>query len=137
MNVNTKGSYGLIEVIRDLTRKGYDCFLPFDDHGPVDVIAMDKETFKTYRLQVKYRTAEYGTVEVQFRTISMGVHRKIDFDAIDGWACYNPDADVVVYIGREDIDENKKAVKFRVRQPERGTSVVPMFDSFKELREWA
>jgi hypothetical protein len=136
MNVNAKGAYGLIEVIRDLTRKGYECFLPFDDHGPVDVIAMDRETFKTYRLQVKYRTAEGGMVEVQFRTISMGVHSKINFDAIDGWACYNPDADVVVYISKGDIDETKKAVKFRVRETLKGTSPIPMYDTFKELKEW-
>lgn len=136
MNVNQKGAYGLIEVIRDLTRKNYECFLPFDDHGPVDIIAMHKETFKTFKLQVKYRTAEMGMVEVQFRTISMGVHTQIDFNAIDGWACYNPDIDTVVYISKDDIDETKKAVKFRVREPLKGSSPIPMFNVFKELTEW-
>lgn len=136
MNVNQKGSIGLIEVVRDLTRNGYDCFLPFDDHGPVDIIAMDKKTYKTYRLQVKYRTAENGMVEVQFRTISMGVHNSIDFNAIDGWACYNPDIDKVVYINKTDIDTTKKAVKFKIRESLKGKSPIPMFDTFKHLSDW-
>ena len=32
MNVNEKGCIGLIEVIRDLTKKGYECFTPIHDY---------------------------------------------------------------------------------------------------------
>ena len=36
MNVNEKkGVTGLIEVIRDLNRKGYECFTPFNDFSAV------------------------------------------------------------------------------------------------------
>ena len=136
MNVNQKGAYGLVEVIRDLTRKGYECFLPFDDHSPVDVIALDPITYRSYKLQVKYRSAEMGMVEVQFRTISMGIHNKINFDAIDGWACYNPDIDKVIYICKSEIDETKKAIKFRVREPLKGISPIRMYDTFGELKDW-
>jgi hypothetical protein len=137
MNVNQKGAYGLIEVIRDLTRKGFECFTPFDDHGPVDLIAMNTETYKTYKLQVKYRSVYRGTVEVQFRTVSMGKHSDIDFDAIDGWACYNPDLDKVVYISKDDIDYNKKSIHFRIEPVNKGKSPHKMHDDFKHLKEWA
>ena len=136
MNVNQKGAVGLIEVIRDLTKQGFECFLPFDDHGPVDVIAMNMQTYKTYKLQVKYRSEFRGTVEVQFRTISMGIHSDIDMDAIDGWACYNPEVDKVVYISKDDIDETKKSIHFRLTPVSKGSSPHKMYDDFKQLKEW-
>ena len=135
MNVNQKGAYGLIETIRDLTKKGYECFLPFDDHGPVDLIAMDKNTYKTFRLQVKYRSEYRGTVEVQFRTISMGKHIAIDFNAIDGWACYNPEIDKVIYISKEDA-KDKKSVHFRINPVKKGSTPHKMYYEFKEIKEW-
>jgi len=55
MDVNQKGVKGLIKVIDDLQDKGAYCFTAFDDHSPVDIIALLKNG-KTVRLQVKYRS---------------------------------------------------------------------------------
>jgi hypothetical protein len=65
----------------------------------------------------------------------MGKHTDIDFNAIDGWACYNPDVDKVIYISKEDA-KNKKSVHFRLTPVSKGISPHKMYYDFKELREW-
>ena len=52
MNVNEKGAIGLIEVIRDLTKKGFECFTPIHDYSAIDLIALDPNK-KPIRLQIK------------------------------------------------------------------------------------
>lgn len=43
MNCNEKGSRGLIKVVDDLQMQGFFVFLAFDDHSPIDLIAVDKD----------------------------------------------------------------------------------------------
>jgi hypothetical protein len=98
MNVNEKGNIGLIKVMADLYDKGYHCFTPFDDHCPVDLIALDKNG-QSKRLQVKYRSL--GTrnfYELSARSVVNGKTVPIDRNLIDGWAVYLSDVDKVVYI---------------------------------------
>lgn len=139
MNVNQKGSIGLIEAIRNLTKKGYECFTPIHDYSPVDVIVMDQE-FRTYKLQVKYRETFRGVIEIHFRSMVNGKSKKIDFNAIDGWAVFCPEVDSVVYINKNDVDLSKGSVTFRLT--EGGKQVSPnatkrkLYTDFSELDEW-
>lgn len=94
MNTNKKGSTGLIKVIDDLQTKGYFCFFPFDDHSPIDLIAVNDEG-KVYRLQVKYRGSDYT---LQAYSVINGIKTPINRDLIDGWACYLSLDNKVVYI---------------------------------------
>lgn len=103
MNVNQKGVLGLIKVIEDLSKSGYYVFTAFDDHSPVDVIAMSPEG-KTVRLQIKYRernprlSLSEERYSLEATTIVNGKRRKIDRTLIDGWAVYMANRNEVIYI---------------------------------------
>lgn len=115
MNVNQKGAVGLIEVIRDLTKKGFESFTPIHDYSAVDLITMNSR-FETFKLQVKYRETFRGSIEIPFKTVVNGKSIPIEFDAIDGWAVYCPEVDSVVYINKNDVDLTKKAFGFRLTE---------------------
>jgi hypothetical protein len=139
MNVNEKGAIGLIEVIRDLTKKGYECFTPFHDYSGVDLIAMDSN-YKTVRIQVKYRSTYRGVIEVGFRTTSMGKHTPINFDAIDGWAVYCPEIEKVVYISKSEVDLTKGGINFRLEEGlnrvNKGKNSIQLYSVFGEITAW-
>lgn len=106
MNVNQKGVRGLIKVIDWLQSNDFYCFNAFDDHSPVDIIAMDK-TGKLYRLQVKYRDADYT---LSTCSVVNGVRVPINRDLIDAWAVYLAKDEQVVFIPVEYM-EGKKSHK--------------------------
>ena len=139
MNVNEKGAIGLIEVIRDLTKKGYECFTPLHDYSEVDLIAMDS-TYRTVRIQVKYRSTYRGVIEVGFRTTSMGKHTPINFDAIDGWAVYCPEIEKVVYISKSEVDLTKGGINFRLEEGlnrvNKGKNSIQLYSTFGEITSW-
>lgn len=101
MNVNEKGVKGLLKVMDDLQEKGYYTFTAFDDHSPVDLIALSNEG-KTYRLQVKYRTKDPRKLSEKYivyaSSVVNGKRVPIDRTMIDGWAVYLSDCKKVVYI---------------------------------------
>lgn len=101
MNVNEKGVKGLIKVIDDLSDRGYYVYPAFDDHSPVDLIAMSKQG-RLLRLQVKYRTPMPGKVseryELHARSMVNGKSVPIDRSLIDGWAVYMAGCSRVKYI---------------------------------------
>jgi hypothetical protein len=103
MNVNQKGVKGLIRVIDDLQDKGYYVFPAFDDHSPVDLIALSS-TGQTFRLQVKYRQKiarqKAERYELTASSVVNGKKVLIDKTLIDGWAVYLEDAGKVVYINK-------------------------------------
>lgn len=112
MNANEKGSIGLIEVIRDLTRKGYECFTPLHDYSAVDLIVLDSNHVPV-KLQVKYREFKNDLIEIGFNTVVNGKKVPIDLSAIDGWAIYIPDVDTVCYIAKSDIEPTAKGTRIR------------------------
>jgi len=112
MNTNEKGNIGQIEVIRDLAKLGYEIFLPMHDYSAVDLIAMKDS--KIYRLQIKYRTLNRGMIDIQFSTTINGKKVPINFELIDGWAVYCPEIDSVVYVGKDDVDMEKRTFSFRL-----------------------
>jgi hypothetical protein len=124
MNVNEKGVAGLLEVMVDLQAKGYYLYPAFDDHSPVDLIAMSP-TGQCFRLQVKYRQPLKGkkkeVYSLEASSVVNGKRIKIDKSLIDGWAVYLSAQKRVVYINKTlvnsllTIDPNK---------------------SYKELSEW-
>ena len=99
MNVNEKGNIGLIKVIADLYSKGYHCFTPFDDHCPVDLIALDKAG-KSSRIQVKFRSLSEKRqhYEISATSVVNGKAKPIDRELIDCWAVYLSNIDRVVYL---------------------------------------
>jgi hypothetical protein len=126
MNVNQKGVKGLIKVIDDLTDQGFYTFPAFDDHSPIDLIAVDVAGL-VYRLQVKYRTKEsrkkisrYG---IQATSVVNGKKVPIDRSLIDGWAVYLADDNKIAYIHKSRLDDKT------------GMSIDPNEDNGR-LAEW-
>ena len=137
LTVNEKGNIGLIEVIRDLTKKGYECFTPIHDYSDVDLIALDKN-FVTYKIQVKYREKYRNVIEVPFRTVVNGKSVPINFNAIDGWAVYCPEIEKVVYVSKNDVDLNKGSFAFRLEETNHsnGKEKRKLYTEFGALGEW-
>lgn len=139
MNVNEKGSLGLIETIRDLTRQGYECFTPLHDYSAVDLIVMDNK-FNTYKLQVKYRTVFRGAIEVHYRSMVNGKPKDINFDAIDGWAIYCPEVDRVVYVSKYEVDLEKGSFTFRLTEGANSVNINKskrkLYTEFGTVAEW-
>ena len=126
MNVNEKGVKGLLKVMDDLQDKGYYTFPAFDDHSPVDLIALGRNG-QTYRLQVKYRTKDPRKVsekyDVYASSVVSGKRVPIDRTMIDGWAIYLSDSQKVVYIN-VDLFEGKNSLTI---DPQK---------NYGELAEW-
>ena len=127
MNTNEKGVRGLIKVIDDLQDKGYYVFNAFDDHSPVDLIAMNKSG-KTFRIQIKYRQATVkkhkgNTYNLGAFSVVNGKKIEIDRSLIDGWAVYMADDNKVVYIPVECMNGKKEMTRYG--------DVV-----YRELDEW-
>ena len=145
MNVNEKGAIGLIEVIRDLVKKGFECFTPIHDYSGVDLIVID-DNKNPIRLQVKYRRPEMrnGTstniVGLGFHSMVNGKKIPIDISFIDGWAVYCPDIDKIVYINKKDIDLSLRGISFRLVEG-KGTvnkdkSVRKLYTEFDDIVNW-
>jgi len=101
MNVNEKGTLGLIKVLEAVTLLGWYAFPAFDDHSPVDLLIMSK-TGKVLRLQIKYRTrmsrVEVERYELAAKSIVNGKLVPIDRSLIDGWAVYMADRNEVKFV---------------------------------------
>ena len=111
MNVNQKGVKGLIKVIDDLQEKGFYVFNAFDDHSPVDVIAMSSEG-KTYRIQIKYREANprkksKNSYDLATSSVVNGKRIEIDRSLIDGWAVYLADDNKILYVSKQFMESKK------------------------------
>ncbi len=126
MNVNQKGVSGLIKIIDDLQSKGYYVFPAFDDHSPVDLIAMDLFG-QCFRLQIKYREKDPNkkSEKYEIRTSSVVNGKRVENDRnlIDGWAVYLADAKKIAYIHKNFLKDKK------------GLTIDPSVD-YGELDEW-
>jgi hypothetical protein len=107
MNVNQKGVRGLIKVIDDLQTQGFYTFPAFDDHAPVDLIAMN-DMGTTFRLQVKYRG---DNTNLRTYSVVNGKMVPINFGLIDGWAIYLATVNRVVYVHKSHIGNRKFSFK--------------------------
>ena len=107
MNVNHKGSIGLIKVIDKLHSLGYHTFLPFDDFCPVDLIILNPKDGNTFRMQIKYRSLLKNTSRYELSASSV-VNRKrinINKELIDGWGIYLSNHDKVVFLSKDLVKE--------------------------------
>ena len=145
MNVNEKGAVGLIEVIRDLVKKGFECFTPIHDYSGVDLIALDNNK-KPIRLQVKYRKSEMrngestNIVGLGFHSVVNGKKIPIDISYIDGWAIYCPEVDSIIYINKKDIDSSLKGISFRLAEGKhtvnKDKNARKLYSDFTDILNW-
>ncbi len=137
MNVNQKGHLGLVRVVYDLTKQGYEVFLPQHDYSAVDVIVMNTDGV-VRRLQVKYRenrtgrNGKAGTIEVPLYSMVNLKRIPINRSLIDGWAIYVAEVDTVIYIPVDVADENANSFNVRIhpRAIESSRSPVAGYTAF-------
>ena len=94
----TKGDIGVLKTILDLTVKGYEVYLPFNEYGKVDLIAY--KDAKCIRIQVKSRedgTLPRGNATSGLKGEKSPVVVKYKEGDFDFYALYNPTIGVVVY----------------------------------------
>lgn len=116
MNVNQKGDLGMIEVIRDLTKNGYTCFIPLSDKTPIDLV-VSREDGTCKRIQVKYRELRRGTVFLSLYSVVNGKRIPINRTAVDTFALFCPEENKVCYVRSEEIDPQKGSFTIRFTEP--------------------
>lgn len=99
-HTKNKGDLGVLYAQVDLARRGYAVLLPLTEHAPFDLVAYKDGRF--LRVQVKYRTATNGCVEVRLSTCwadRHGVHTlPVDLDSIDLYCVYCPNTERCYYV---------------------------------------
>lgn len=98
-HTKTKGDIGVLKVQCSLAENGYTVLLPLTEHASYDLVAEKAGAFR--RIQVKYRSAYNGKIEVTFKNTwsdKSGRHVvQVDKNEVDLYAVYCPDTDKVYY----------------------------------------
>jgi hypothetical protein len=117
-----KGDLGVAKAHADLVSQGYVVLFPATEHAPFDLVAYRDGAFE--RVQVKYRSASSGRVQVVLRTCwadRHGTHeRPVDKTQVDVICIYCPETDECYYVRPADHD---LCVSIRVT-PARNNQVV-------------
>lgn len=112
-HTKTKGDLALLHAQVDLAEKGFGILLPVTEHEAFDLVAYRGSDFA--RIQVKYRAAVRGRLELRFATSwadRHGTHKaKIDKSSVDLFCVYCPDTKRCYYI---DPKRFREAVTLRV-----------------------
>lgn len=95
-----KGDLGVAKAHADLAEQGYLVLWPATEHAPFDLVAYAEGEF--LRVQVKYRAAKRGVVEVALGANwadRHGTHRRpLDKAEVDVLCVYCPDTDACSYL---------------------------------------
>ncbi len=98
--------------------------MPLSEHLPFDLIAVMPDFTSLRRMQVKYRAAKNGIVEIPFRSNyydSKPIYSKrVNFDEIDGYSVYCPDTDQCYYLRVDEIHETAIAAHLRLAPTRNG-----------------
>ena len=117
-----KGDLAVAKAHADLASKGYIVLFPTTEHAPFDVVAYRDNAF--WRVQVKYRSARGGVIEVDFRsgwTDRHGVHKRpLDKSAVDVFCVYSPDTDECYYVRPSD---HGQSVNLRIAPSRNGQAL--------------
>lgn len=115
-HTKNKGDIGVLSAQADLARQGFLILLPLTEHAPFDLVAYKKHAY--YRVQVKYRSAHNGYVNIRFRSYwsdSKGLHEKqTDKSEIDLFCVYCPQTNECYYF---DPKKYKHSFTLRVDSP--------------------
>jgi hypothetical protein len=88
-----KGDLGVLHAQLDLAEKGFGVLAPLTEHEAFDLVAYRENRF--LRVQVKYRAAVHGRIEIRFTTCwadRNGTHTTpIDRSVVDVICVFCPD----------------------------------------------
>ena len=115
-HTKTKGDLGVFKAKTTLCEMGYLVLSPESEHSPFDIVAYKNNTFK--RIQVKYRSANNGKIDVCFRQSwadKNGTHiTHVDKNEIDLYCIFVPELDKCLFF---DPKLYNKAITIRIEDP--------------------
>lgn len=118
-HTKNKGDLGVLKAKCDLFEKGYLVLTPETEHAPFDLVAYKDRVFKT--IQVKYRDAKNGKLEVEFSSCWNDRHGThvvpIDKTIVDIYCIYCPQSDKCYYLK---VSEFGGSATLRVETPKNG-----------------
>ena len=133
-HTKNKGDLGVAKAYADLVAQGYLVLFPASEHAPFDLVTYDAGVF--LRVQVKYRSARSGALQVHFRSLwadRNGTHSvPMDKASVDVVCIYCPETDACYYVRPA---EHGSSVTLRV-EPSRNGQLVGVLDasSYRLLR---
>ena len=99
-HTKNKGDLGVLYAQADLAEKGFGVLAPLTEHETFDLVAYKGDRF--WRVQVKYRAAVDGGIDVPFRSFwadRHGVHMlPMDKKTVDVVCVYCPDTRTCYYL---------------------------------------
>jgi hypothetical protein len=114
-----KGDIGVAKATAELLRQGYSVLVPVASTSPFDLVAYRDEKF--VRIQVKYRKAKNGAIEVRSRrsivTNGKITQRSLTTDECDMICAYCPDTDECYFFR---CGGSKNALTLRFSAPSNG-----------------
>lgn len=118
-HTKNKGDLGILKVQLELHLQGFSVFTSQSEHEAFDLVAYKNQRFQ--RVQVKYRTAENGKVDVPVTTTwadKNGNHRTAyDLDEIDVIAVYCPDTDLIYFVPAGELKDRSTGISLRLEKP--------------------
>ena len=132
-----KGDIGVMEVMLDLTKKGYKIFTTISEHLPFDFVAFKNNKF--YKIQAKYRSEVNGIITVPLRTSwsdKNGSHNNFyDKEDIDYISIYCPETEKCYYVRIKDFD-NTTAIILRLNTPKNNqTKGVKLANDYLDITD--
>ncbi len=111
-----KGDIGVLKAQADLAMQGHIVSLPLTEHQVFDLVIYKDGIFK--RVQVKYRSAKNGRIDVPFRSSwsdKYGTHTvHVDKSQVDIYCVYCPETDKCYYF---DPSQLGHSLTLRVNTP--------------------
>jgi hypothetical protein len=103
-HTKVKGDYAVLRTAAELGRSGVLVCNPMTEHAPFDLVGYVQEAF--VRVQVKYRTAVRGVVDIRLRSTwadRNGLHVRQNQGEIDLVSVYEPGLDRCLWLSPLDI----------------------------------
>jgi hypothetical protein len=134
-HTKNKGDLGVLKAQADLAQKEYCVLNPLTEHAPFDVVAYKGQAFK--RIQVKYRTASKGVLQIRFKNFWVdrhGLHSvPLDKSQVDLFCVYCPDTDKCYYF---DPKAFGKSLTLRIAPPKNGQKKnLKLAEDFRGIKE--
>ena len=132
-HTKSKGDIGVHAAIFDLRDKGWDVFLPLSEHLAYDLVVQKDGLF--LRVQVKYRAAKNGVIDLRFSTCwadRHGVHTSpVNKEDVDLFCVYSPETRRCYYV---DPRAHRLRATIRLAPPKNGqTRGVWLADSLLDI----
>jgi hypothetical protein len=103
-HTKNKGDLGVLHAQLDLAKRGYAVLLPLTEHEHFDLVVYKDDRF--YRVQVKYRAAKDGKIEVGLRSSwadRHGVHSvRLNQGKLEAVCVYCPETNQCYYFAPDD-----------------------------------